>query len=236
MIDEQNPDVQLIMRCPNLRNVGFTFHAEKMTMKDPENTWDRVHRPLEAVIEYYQLRPMLECKRLKHIYFEGILPRYSSSYPSQPLKTLEDLGNWLVDAFEEKGREVGGVEVEYHERNGYYVGRRKGRMLKGFKAPKVRGFLLHSLGSLLKGGRPKKRHVLRPPKSSRPRLRLSTATTSSTIRLLLAITRTTSTGAPTRMTTTGRGGVQSGIPSIAAGMMCRGLDSSRYSAAGTSMD
>ncbi|KAF2635206.1 hypothetical protein P280DRAFT_412075, partial [Massarina eburnea CBS 473.64] len=130
VINSTNPDVDFMKRCANLERISLTFHCSAM------NSWPlddgmRVHKSLDSVLDYFQLRPILDCPNLKTIFLDGIKPNFGLQlqFPDNSLKTLKDLGNWLFDEYKKvHGREI---EVMLHERYGKYRGVQTGVVLKG---------------------------------------------------------------------------------------------------------
>jgi hypothetical protein len=66
-----NPDVDLMLQCPDLRRVGMTFHMKRITYFHP---YDEDYTPmaLNRFLDHWKLRPILGCDKLEHVYIGGI--------------------------------------------------------------------------------------------------------------------------------------------------------------------
>lgn len=84
-----NPDVSFMLRCTRLRTLQLTFHGS--TTK----------RPLEEFLDFFGLRPILQCEELKEVYLDGIIPSFGNV---ATLQTLEDFGFWIKEGFAAQGK------------------------------------------------------------------------------------------------------------------------------------
>lgn len=115
--NDTNKDIDLMLKCPNLKRVGMTFHAYRInsTTVVPE----AFPLPLDNFLDRFRLRPMLGCNQLKHVYIGGIEHFLFLVVGNDQLKTLRDFGKWLRKSFKEKGQDV---TVSLHARNGRFRG------------------------------------------------------------------------------------------------------------------
>lgn len=105
VIDEQNPDVQLMLACPKLETGGMTFYWSKCVSRDREHYSETKPRELEDSLDFFHLHPMLEHKNVKQVHLEGIHLKYGEG--DGKLKCLEAFAKWTVEGFREKqDREV----------------------------------------------------------------------------------------------------------------------------------
>ena len=121
VIDEQNPDVQLMLRCTNLDTIAMTFEWLKLIAQDRNGYWDMIPRDLDDFLEFYQLHPMLEHKSVKRVYLAGIHPYEEEG---DTLQCLDEFAKWIVKGFEKKQGRV--VDVYMHKRNTTFAGRAVG--------------------------------------------------------------------------------------------------------------
>ncbi|KAF2437589.1 hypothetical protein P171DRAFT_373288 [Karstenula rhodostoma CBS 690.94] len=116
-----NPDVELMLQCPNLERIGMTFHFKRIAFFHPYDEWNPM--ALNRFLSWWKLRPMLGCDNLKHVYIGGIM--WHSGHMAQdgdPLQTLRDFGAWLRESFAEKKPEGQKVLVTLHPRYGAFRG------------------------------------------------------------------------------------------------------------------
>lgn len=105
VIDEQNPDVQLMLKCPKLETVAMTFHWGKLVSREVDMNGETKPRDLEDFLDFFHLRPMLEHEGLQKMHLDGIYPKYGKD--DDKLECLEAFAKWIVEGFREKqGREV----------------------------------------------------------------------------------------------------------------------------------
>ncbi|KAJ4299813.1 hypothetical protein N0V90_005059 [Kalmusia sp. IMI 367209] len=99
-----NPDVDLMLQCPNLSRVGMTFHVHNIITYDNDGEWPRP-LSLDAFLDVWKLEPMLGCKSLTHVYISGIVHPFCRVNGNQ-LQVLRDFGKWLRESFAEKMQKV----------------------------------------------------------------------------------------------------------------------------------
>lgn len=104
--DGSNPDVTLITRCTCLNKIRMTFYAAAMNKYTDDQEGARVHRSIDEILDYFGLRPILECKSLDEFWLDGIYPHPSYGFPGDPLKPLDELGWWIKTGFAEKSKDV----------------------------------------------------------------------------------------------------------------------------------
>jgi hypothetical protein len=95
LIDERNPNVQLMLRCPKLEIMAMTFKWHTLT-----SCWHTTPRDLEDLLNHFQLRPMLEHKHVKQVHLEGVY--VCEGEGGVTLLCLEHFAKWIVKGFREK--------------------------------------------------------------------------------------------------------------------------------------
>jgi hypothetical protein len=118
VIDEQNPDVQLMLKCTSLETMALTFKWRKLQALKYNENYELVPRDLNDFLDFYQLRPMLEHKSVKKVYLVG---KYPHNGENDSLKCLEQFAKWIVKGFREKQDRV--VDVYMHKRCTSYAER-----------------------------------------------------------------------------------------------------------------
>jgi hypothetical protein len=103
IIDEQNPDVQLMLKCTELDTIAMGFNWRQLTIRTPGAGHLIVISPrnLEEFLDFYRFRPMLEHKGVKSVHLEGVHP---PDDPGATLDCLVEFGRWLIKGFREKQR------------------------------------------------------------------------------------------------------------------------------------
>ncbi|CAO2656825.1 Nn.00g056280.m01.CDS01 [Neocucurbitaria sp. VM-36] len=115
-----NPSVELMVACSNLRKVDMTFHYTKVSVFD-EDLGRRVPKSVDEILDQFDIRPILKCRSLERVYFDGIYDRPSRGGDQSHLDALVELGKWIVKGFiVEQERNI---EVEVHRRSGAWDGR-----------------------------------------------------------------------------------------------------------------
>jgi hypothetical protein len=112
VIDEQNPDIQLMLHCTNLDTIAMTFKYTKLMRRRRHGFLSGKPRDLQEFLEFYQLQPMLEHKSVKQVYLVGIHPQ---SEDQDWLRCLREFGKWIVKGYKEKQGRV--VDVYMHEQD-----------------------------------------------------------------------------------------------------------------------
>jgi hypothetical protein len=97
VIDEQNPDIQLMLRCPNLEIMAMTFNLRVLT-----NWWTEQPRDLGDFLHFFQIRPILEHRNIKQIHLEVNLLSEWVEVDATQMKCLEEFGRWIIEGFREK--------------------------------------------------------------------------------------------------------------------------------------
>ncbi|CAI6335123.1 unnamed protein product [Periconia digitata] len=85
----ENLDLKLAASCSGLREIQLTFH------------WRNVRRPVDAIVQHYHLKMLLNCKQLSRVIL--ITMGY---YSIEALETLHDLGQWIENQFHDQGQTV----------------------------------------------------------------------------------------------------------------------------------
>jgi hypothetical protein len=116
VIDERNPDIELMLRCPRLETIRMTFKWPALLSQEPSYYWQRVPRSLDNFLDHFQLRPMLGHPSLKQVYLEGIFDIDKEA----DLVCLEQFAKWVVKGFREGQGRV--VDVYLHRRDHHWVG------------------------------------------------------------------------------------------------------------------
>lgn len=78
-IDEHNPDIQLMLRCPKLEIMAMAFNKHTLT-----TGWHTKPRDLEDLLNHFHLRPMLEHTHIKQVHLEGDYVRESGEGVMMP--------------------------------------------------------------------------------------------------------------------------------------------------------
>lgn len=87
-----------------IQRVGFTFYAFRVTVAGPH----RVHAPLPlpTFLDHFKVRPILNCKNLKHVYTGGTFYRDPLVQGGDQLKTLRDFKRLPRDEFKKQGQDT----------------------------------------------------------------------------------------------------------------------------------
>jgi hypothetical protein len=88
VIDERNPNVQLMLRCPSLDIMATTFKWHVLTICSPVQYCNYVHKNIDDLLNQSQLRPMLDHPSLKQVRLEGLY--VSEGKEGDPLRCLEE--------------------------------------------------------------------------------------------------------------------------------------------------
>lgn len=120
IIDERNPDVQLMLRCPKLEIMAMAFNEHTLT-----TGWHTKPRDLVDLLNHFHLRPMLEHTHIKQVHLGGDYVREGGQ--GVTMQCLEQFAKWIIKGFREKqGREV---EVYLYERWNRIEGRTGGKKI-----------------------------------------------------------------------------------------------------------
>jgi hypothetical protein len=102
VIDEQNPDIQFMLRCTSLETIALTFHWSQLNTA--LKSFQPKPRDLKDFLDFFHLRPMLKHRNIKQVHLEGIYP---GNAKGDRLKCLEEFAKWIIRGFQEKqGRVV----------------------------------------------------------------------------------------------------------------------------------
>lgn len=118
VIDDKNPDVQLMLRCTKLETMAMTFDWGRLMDQNPKSYYSMGPHKLDDFLDFYQLRPMLEHKHVKKVYLVGVYP---SGGEGKSLHCLERFAKWIVKGFWEGQGLV--VDVYMHKRCTSFAGR-----------------------------------------------------------------------------------------------------------------
>ncbi|KAH7091358.1 hypothetical protein FB567DRAFT_518488 [Paraphoma chrysanthemicola] len=123
VIDEQNPDVQFMLRCPNLEIMAMTFSAYALTTSlNHMYWWSRDPRDLDDFLTFFQLHPILEHKNIKQFHLDRV---FAVDFDLNERNCLQKFGEWIVKGFREKQDRT--VDVYINERLGDFRDRVVGR-------------------------------------------------------------------------------------------------------------
>jgi hypothetical protein len=118
VIDDKNPDLQLMLRCTKLETMAMTFDQSKLRSRSKMEYHSMVPRNRNDFLDFYQLRPMSEHEHIKKVYLVGVYP---SGGEGDSLICLEMFAKWYVRGFKKKQGRV--VDVYMHKRYTSYAGR-----------------------------------------------------------------------------------------------------------------
>jgi hypothetical protein len=93
-----NPSVQLAIACRSLRKLDMIFHFKKLSRYNDRSD-RRASLSVDEVLDHFKLRPLLECKNLQDVFFDGIQGLPSCGGQESGVDTLIELGKWLVKGF-----------------------------------------------------------------------------------------------------------------------------------------
>lgn len=117
---KENPTVTLMVKCEKMRVIRLTFHASYLS-EEKIGKYNQFHMSLDAILDKYALRPILNCKGLEEVYLTGIIPHahMRRRLPHDCLKGVKEIGHWIRKGFEAQGRNV---KVLYCKRKGAWTG------------------------------------------------------------------------------------------------------------------
>jgi len=106
-----NPCAQLLSRCTVLRELHMKFYASivcKSTLLDLLRAGNHcVPLRVDEVLDYFELRSILNCTRLCRIELYGVVPVNDYRYQDfDSLETLAEIGRWIKKEFAEQGKKV----------------------------------------------------------------------------------------------------------------------------------
>ena len=124
VVDEQNPDIQLMLKCTELETLAMAFNWRKLITSDAADNWTIHPRKLDDFLDFFHFRRMLEHKKVQNVYLDAVHPRGG---PGSTLDCLYEFGKWIITGFKEKqGRTV---NVHINKRWGFFEKRMVGEKL-----------------------------------------------------------------------------------------------------------
>ncbi|CAE6997397.1 hypothetical protein CFE70_000477 [Pyrenophora teres f. teres 0-1] len=117
VIDEDNPDICLMLKCRQLDTMAMSFNWRQLV----NNFYSRQPRELEEFLDFFHFRPILEHGSVRNVYLEGVYPRDGEA---RTLECMDGFAKWLVRGFRARGREV---NVHVHKRWGIFHHRKVGK-------------------------------------------------------------------------------------------------------------
>lgn len=101
-----NPHVDLMLKCPELRRVGMTFHLRALAWYHcVEGSYipRTFPRTLDHFLDTFKLEPILGCNKLEGVYIAGIKSFQAVMvHGDDQLQTAREFGTWLRESFAEK--------------------------------------------------------------------------------------------------------------------------------------
>jgi hypothetical protein len=123
-----NPSIELMAACLNLCKVDMTFHASKLEKSSGLGDGTVVPCTALDLVEHFYFWPILQCKKLEKIYFDGIYVGVHGGESLTNLDPLVPLAKWLIKAFlVRRGQKV---QVEVESRWGRWSGRIAGTFIQ----------------------------------------------------------------------------------------------------------